>query len=326
MSNKREEVVNLAEEVIADFELKRIPYQNIFLKCLRLCRLLNDEKGTLLFKFETSGYPHTDETTITNEAWEISKLAGRHYFVTREGKKHEYMNSELVGDLEKSNVATEIYLTASKDPDISISSSNPHQYVLSPNGNKQERLSAYQRINRNNGTITKVVGALYDYVLNLRNSVIYSEFVETTFEKYKADVDNKLALRCPESIKRLASAYENISSDNEQNWNNALHACRRLLEDLADELYPPREPIVENGKEIKLGKENHKNRLLQYLKENKKSDSFYSVISSSLEKTWDELNSIYDLTNKGSHSDLTKEEAIRYLIHIYLLVSDILNI
>lgn len=324
--NKNEEIIRLSEEIIEDFELKRIPYQNIFLKCLRLCRLTNNEIGITLFKFETSGYPHIEEKKVTNQAWEISKIAGRHYFATVDGKKQEYMTSELIGDLEKENYNTEIYLKASVDPNVSLSSSNPNQYLHPPLGNKNERLKAYQRLNRNTGTITAIVGHLYDFMLNIRNSIIYGNYMETMFESYKKDVDTKLSIRCPEAIKRLNSAYENIQTGNEQNWNNALHACRRLLEDLADSLYPEREPLLENGKTILLGKQNYKNRLIQYIKENNKSKTFSLVISSSLDKVCDELDSIYDSTNKGSHSDLAKDEAQRYLIHVYILVSDILSI
>ena len=326
MKDKRKEIIELAEEIVTDFELKKIPYQNIFYKCLRLCRLMNDENGILLFKYETSGYPRIDENTVTDDSWRISKLAGRHYFTTNNGEKREYMKSELVGELEKINEATKLYLEASKDPDVSISSSNPQQYVLPPQGNKQARLSAYQRIKSNEALIIAIVGHLYDYVLNIRNSVVYGCFVESTFSKYKKDTDIILARKCPEAIKRLNSAYENIESENVQNWNNSIHACRRLLEDLADALYPPKDSVFENGKEINLDKKHYKNRLLQYIKENKKSQTFSDIVVSSLDKTWEELNSIYNSTQKGSHQDLTKDEARRYLIHVYMLASDILNI
>lgn len=323
---KREEIVSLSEEIICDFELKRISCQSIVLKCLRLCRLTNNETGIKLFKFESSGYPHIDAKTVTNEAWEISRIAGRHFFEKEDGQKKEYMFSDLIGELEKENETAIVHLSASKDANISVSSSNPNQYVHVPIGNRMERIDTSKRINKNNERITKVVGCLYDYMLNIRNSIVYGDFVETTFEEYKDGVDNTLASKCPEAIKRLSSAYENISSDNPQSWNNALHSCRRLIEDLADALYPPRESVFDGGKEIVLSKEKYKNRLVQYIKENAKSKTMRDIVVSSLEKICKELDSIYDSTNKGSHDDLTKEEAVRYLIHVYLLASDIINL
>lgn len=324
--DKRKEIIGLAEDIVSNFELKSIPYQNIFLKCLRLCRLINDETGVKLFQFETSGYPHLNEKTVTNEAWDISELAGRHYFVEKDGVKKEYMKSELIGELELENEANLSQLASTQDPNISISSSNPHQWVSPPIGNKVERNSLNKDIKSNNKLIIKVVGHLYDYMLNIRNSLVYGDFVESTFNDYKKKVDVELAQKCPEAIKRLSSAYENISSDNPQSWNNALHSCRRLIEDLADALYPARDPITENGKTIDLSKTKYKNRLVQYIRENSKSKTMKDIVISSLEKICSELDSIYDSTNKGTHDDLSREEAVRYLIHVYLLASDIINL
>ena len=36
------------------------------------------------------------------------------------------------------------------------------------------------------------------------------------------------------------------------------------------------------------------------------------------------LDAIYNATNKGTHSDVSKEEAARYIVHTYLLISDII--
>lgn len=42
---KKEEISYLANEIIDDFENRRLPYQNILLKCLILCRLAGDDYG-----------------------------------------------------------------------------------------------------------------------------------------------------------------------------------------------------------------------------------------------------------------------------------------
>lgn len=50
------ECTKLSEEILKNFELSELPVSKIILKCLRLCRLLNDEDGILLFTYESSGY------------------------------------------------------------------------------------------------------------------------------------------------------------------------------------------------------------------------------------------------------------------------------
>ena len=59
-SQRIKECTDLATEILKNFELSELPVSKIILKCLRLCRLLGDEDGILLFTFESSGpkYPN----------------------------------------------------------------------------------------------------------------------------------------------------------------------------------------------------------------------------------------------------------------------------
>ena len=45
----------------------------------------------------------------------------------------------------------------------------------------------------------------------------------------------------PVAVKRFSAVYENLQSDNPENWSNAVHSCRRILKDLANAIYPPAE-------------------------------------------------------------------------------------
>lgn len=56
-SARIKECTELSSEILKNFELSELPVSNIILKCLRLCRLLGDEDGILLFSYESSGYP-----------------------------------------------------------------------------------------------------------------------------------------------------------------------------------------------------------------------------------------------------------------------------
>lgn len=77
------ECTKLSKEILKNFEMSELPINNIILKCLRLCRLMNDTDGISLFQFESSGYTSTPDG-IPLDAWEIAKLAGRVY------KKRKY--------------------------------------------------------------------------------------------------------------------------------------------------------------------------------------------------------------------------------------------
>ena len=70
-----QECTKLAEEILADFQTRRIPVDSILLKALRLYRLIGDQFGIALFTYETSGYP-TTPTGMAQNVWVIAEAAG----------------------------------------------------------------------------------------------------------------------------------------------------------------------------------------------------------------------------------------------------------
>ena len=246
-SQKIKECTDLATEILKNFELSELPVSKIILKCLRLCRLLGDEDGILLFTFESSGYPSTP-TGMPRESWRIAGLAGRRYVVSEEkkGKKTdtEYAKTELIAELEELIEAQRIRLAAAGDPNISLTSANPNQYVLSPGGNTAERNNIVSSIKNCQSWIQKITGKLYAYVLNIYNKLMYGNIVEDTFTQARLKVNDQLAKVCPKAIEKFVSVYSNMDSENPEDWANAVHSCRRILLDVADALYPPQdEPI-----------------------------------------------------------------------------------
>lgn len=78
-SARIKECTELSSEILKNFELSELPVSNIILKCLRLCRLLGDEDGILLFSYESSGYPKERDGLLNPETWRIAGIAGRRY-------------------------------------------------------------------------------------------------------------------------------------------------------------------------------------------------------------------------------------------------------
>jgi hypothetical protein len=132
---------------------------------------------------------------------------------------------------------------------------------------------------------------------------------------------------CPKSIGKFVSVYENLSSDNPEDYANAVHSCRRILLDLADALYPPSDtPIQINGKPIKVGTDQYVNRLIQYISSKSNSDTYKDIVGSDLRSIGERLDAVNDAVCKGTHTDIAKEEAQRYIIHTYFLISDIISL
>ena len=328
MKDRIKECTDLAEEILKSFELSELPIQNILLMCLRLCRLLNDAEGVLLFTFETAGYEVNEDGYMSADAWRISKLAGHRYFKKgKDGKSTEYANTEMLSVLETNKEVCFERMKIATDPDVSISSSNPNQYVWpNTNSNIQERSALANQVIDSTRNINKIKSNLYNYIMVIRNNLVYGNTVESVFDRYRELCDKKLKDVCAESIKKFMSIYENLNSNNEEDWANAVHSCRRILKDLADKLYPPCEDIVVDGKTIKLGNEQYINRLIQYIEKNSSSKAYKKIVGSSLASIGERIDAIYNSSNKGTHAQISKLEAERYIIYTYMLVGDILMI
>lgn len=330
MNNARiKECSELSSEILRNFELSEIPVSIIVLKCLRLCRLLGDEEGTQLFTFESSGYSYDAKRIMTKDSWRMSELAGRRYFKEEsdgEKKKQvEYAELQMIGELEELISSQKIRLSAANDPDISISSANPSQMVFAPGGNQSERKALVDSILHAQKLLQKITGNLYNYILKIYNRLTYGNIVEDTFTKSRLEVNERLANLCPQAIGKFIAVYDNMDSDNPEDWANAVHSCRRILLDLADALYPPQEEtMTKNGKEIKLGKDQYINRLIQFISEKEGSKTYAEIVGADLSSIGERIDAIYSATNKGTHADTTKDEAARYVIHTYLLISDII--
>jgi len=159
----------------------------------------------------------------------------------------------------------------------------------------------------------------------------YSKISEDIFSRVRIKLDKRIREILPDSVKKFSTIYDNLRSENPEDWSNAVHSCRRILEDLADTIFPPQEDrtIKVNGeeKQIKLGKTNYINRILTFINEHSDSKSFKKLVGSHLKFIEDRLKSVFKVAQKGSHETIhSKEEANRYVIYTYLIVGDILSL
>lgn len=327
-SQRIQECTELSAEILKNFELSELPISKIVLKCLRLCRLLGDEEGMLLFKFESSGYP-SNTSGLTADSWRIAKLAGRRYFIeakiNNQSSEKEYANTRLIAEMENSIAIQKIHLSSAFDPNISLSSANPNQTVFPGHGNAIERNRIVADIANTQSQLQKITGHLYLYILQIYNKLMYGNIMEDTFTQLRLKVNDVLSGICPDAIQKFVSVYDNMDSNNPEDWSNAVHSCRRILVDVADALYPPHEnPVIVDGKKIKVGSDQYINRLIQFVSSKSGSKTYNDVVGADLNSIGKRLDAINDAVCKGTHASVSKEESRRYIIHTYLLISDII--
>ncbi len=162
----------------------------------------------------------------------------------------------------------------------------------------------------------------HTYCANLLEQLTFSGTIVSGFDLLKKAVDDKLLDLDPELAEQLMLAFKGISSANKEEWSQALTSCRRLLEALANKLYPPNDKVINK----RTFKENqYVNRLWQFMTESIESESNRDLAKTHVDYLGLWLEKNYKITNKGVHSEVSQLEATRVVFHMYLMLSDLLD-
>lgn len=327
------EALVLSTEILRNIELSEFPLSNIALKVARLARLLNEFDVQQIMQYEAGSYP-TTPTGVTPETWRLAVAAGRKYEESASGTKElkEYVYTQSISQLEEEIRLGEASLTAARDRDVSISSANPNQYVMTPVGNFLERGGIRNSIDTATKRLASRRALLYQYTMRKHYELKFSDIADDVFGRIRERVDATIGRMIPDAVKRLSAAYENLRSQNPEDWSNAVHSCRRILQDLADAVFPPRDEertVNVDGKtqRIKLGKEHYINRIMAFVQDSSSSKRFEELVGSHLAFLGNRIASVFHAAQKGSHTTIVgREEADRYVVYTYLLVGDILSL
>lgn len=340
--DRNEEALNLSEEILKNFELNEMPTQHIILKCLRLARLINDFDAVEWLKQEAHGFERTKDGKMTNASWELSKRSGRRFFTdeasiqkrsTRTTKNTqvkpkmvERAFTDSIAVMEATVEAAKARMEVAYDRDISVSSHSTYNAHI-PAGNQQERNNIALTIRSTTERIEKVKSKIYEYILSVNYELKFGDITEDVFTRKRKSVDTNLKDICPEAIQKFISVYENLKSNNDEDWANAVHTCRRIIKEVADSLYPPSNTPIQlpgSGKSIKVGEDQYINRLIQYINSKSTSEKFSAIVGSHLKFIGERLDGVHEAANKGTHAEVTLDEAERYIIYTYLVIGDIL--
>ncbi len=324
------EALFIASEALRELELSEAPLTSIALKASRIARITGDFDMQQIMLFEAGGYP-SEPTGVQSEIWSLAVKAKRIVKEKKEGKINEYAILKSIEQLESENQAAKERLRSAVDPNISISSNNPNQFISPVVGNGFERTKTVSSISETAKVIGQRRAYIYQYLSDVYYELRYSSVTEDSFSRIRSVVDINIANLTPNAVKKFTAIYDNLDSDNTEDWANAVHSCRRVLQDLADVLYPSRADITKNigGKEriIKLGPDAYINRIIAYVEENTQSERFKEIVGSHIKYLGERLDAIFQAAQKGSHAEIvSKEEADRYVVYTYMVVGDLITL
>jgi hypothetical protein len=324
--NRRQVALDLAEELLTDFELTQLAPMELVRKASRLARLLDDQEAVQWLSFEVAGYPR-GEKGLSRDSWAAAGRSGRQYF-DKEDKEGKSIGGKMVaytqtaGELYASIEALKLQLTASTDAPVNITSANPRQFVSAQSGNGYERGLVRALIADSQGRLDKILGSIHLYVSQRNYELRFGAAVETAFEQVRQTVDGQIAALVPDAVSKLAAAFENAASDQPEHWANAASTCRRLIKAVADELRPAGPDVA--GR--KMGNDQYINRLIDWIVTIDLSPTAAAVTTTELAHLGERLDAADGAGHKGAHSDVTRYDASRFLTGTYLLLGDILNL
>lgn len=281
MINKKNYIVNLAAEIIDDITSNRIPLYNIILKTSRLAFELNFQ-----------------DTFNQLKEWAVN------------AEKNQFISESYRDELQ-----------AAKDPDISVSSANPYQHVISPLGNIQERTKVTSQARSAVSVLAGYRKECYTFAVGIYTKWQFGNIAESIFDRKRDRTEPILNNIFPDSNQRLQSIDSNLQSSNPEDWKNAVSSCRALLMDLADALKP------ETEKDQQQEGDTYKKRIKEYIRENTSSTTKKKHISNFLEEIDKRINTTLALIQGPSHkSRPAKIDAENTVLYTYLLVSDLMEI
>ena len=178
-------------------------------------------------------------------------------------------------------------------------------------GNPVERRNLRTAIATNSERLASRRTFIYKYASRKYYELRFGRVADDVFGRIRATVDGLIGDSVPKAVRIFTAIYDNLNSENPEDWANAVHGCRRVLQDLADELFPPqKEPsiIIVDGAEkaIKLGADQYINRLIAHIDKLSASERFSELVGSELRYIGDRLDAIFRAAQKGSHATVSK--------------------
>ncbi len=310
-AEKIAETIALCEETVKNIELDELPLDSIMLKASRIARLLGDDDAQQIFQFEASGYP-TPDNSIPKEIWRLAELAGR-VTPVKEAKSEESKEQAFTESISE--------IKATIDSETASLKACGSQLVMPRRGHATN-------IRTYTGRLASRRAYVHGYAVDQLAQLRFSKIAEDIFSRIRLQVDAEIAHKVPEAVRKFASIHENLASENPEDWSNSAHSCRRILQDLADTIFPAQEDrIKDGGGKIKLGVENYINRLVCFIDDHSESERYREVVGSQLSFIGDRLDALFRAAQKGSHATIsTRIEAERYAVYTYMIVADILKL
>lgn len=303
--NENEHILELSRELLDDIELDRLASDKLLLKCNRLARLTGSDEIREWLRYEMQGYNSKADVSLR--------------YMTLTGRWTDF--KEMKGywgplAVQESTIET---LKARIDA-TKITSIQGDWAFRVANDTRSAHASLAGQIAELTGVRSRVLGLLHTFISGVYYERQFANVAADTFENYKRSVDALIAEKAGAVLAKMPSVIARLKEGDGEAVSQALTSCRRILEALADAIFPPNDETYEiDGNKLSLGASKHQNRLNAYIAQRTSSKSRRIRLRQN-------LSNLFDRVSTGVHSDVDADEAFSLFLNVYLYLGEVLSL
>jgi hypothetical protein len=159
---------------------------------------------------------------------------------------------------------------------------------------------------------------------NAKRAAEWKKGAESLFTTIPDEIIAKLTDTAPDLTDKLWAINQSFfNAQTGEQYAQAMTSCRRVFEYVTDCLFPATNEIVD-GHSLK--KDKYKNRLIEFANRELRSDTNIDLIVANTVSLFDEWSKLYELSNRGVHSEPHRQECRRCILRTILLLDDLIAI
>lgn len=303
---RQEEALRVAEELLADIELKRLKASEIVSKASRVARLVGHDGLIEYLGYERNGYP----ADVSATEW-ISR-SGR-WSSTDKSKYFPISIAKVEANLAAAHEAVEALRGGGNySGDAAYIASQGHDQRI---GQQTTSMATWS------GISGQVVATIYDIVVEIYHELLFSELQATLFADTQEMVDGSLSAASGSALDKIERVSDRLRDGDPESVSQALTTCRRLIDSCADHVFAAQSEPYAVGDEVVLnvGQQQALNRLQAYTHQ-------CGINKSRRDRLRRTLADLYGRCSAGTHADVTVDEARFVFLQTYIVLGEILTL
>jgi hypothetical protein len=304
---RQEEALRVAEELLADIELKRLKASEIALKASRVARLVGHQDLIDFLGYELNGYP-----TDGSAGGEWIDRSGR-WSSTEEKKYYTVSIAKVEASLVGAHEAVEA---------LRGGGNYSGDYVAIASREHDQRILQYTNVVATwSGICGQVVATIYEVVVEIYHELLFSELQATLFADTQTKVDGSLSLASGSALDKIERVSDRLRDGDPESISQALTTCRRLIDSCADHVFPAQSEQYAIGDEatLNVGQQQVLNRLQAYTHQ-------CGITKSRRDRLRRTLADLYGRCSAGTHAEVTVDEARFVFLQTYVVLGEILTL